>query len=306
AFFLILTGIVLLSVPLKEYIYQVFQFNVTNSSELQSGLHWQSFFYPFILLFSGKETVFRYFLIGIDVVFLGVCFFAGYKKQWKLLAITFLSLGLANFRYVSPGTQFYEAFHLTQWYGIFLFSLFYFLFEFKKRSKKWGRVVLGLVVFMLMAFLLHKQSYVWDKSDRNVDYIAGYGNYAANGFVIKTLATPKNTLFADQIDDLLYVVADIKPAYKYSWYYAGMPDVKKFKDLYQEMFANYPPDFYLGFCPQSSGRALNLPKEQFANYDQLFFAGKPSCLYVKKTTVAQIPKAKWDYLKKYQYTISGQ
>lgn len=299
AILVVLSALTLLTVPFKEYFEQVFSLNLQTNAESKSLLSLQNlpvFFYPLTIILAGKTTIFRWILVGFDLFFLIGLFELLKTKKLHLIVIIWFALALANVRMVEPGTQFYEAFHMLLWYGIFIFAIA------KMMNKKVAQTVfcLSIIVFVLLP-----GSYVYDKVNREAEFVEGYGNYVSNGFVFKTLSNPNSTIFADRIDDLLYWVTDMKPAYKYSWYFTGMPEVEKFSQAYDQMFVGYPPDFYLGYCPKETGKAMYLPKDQLRNYTQIYFSGKPTCMYVRNIALKRISKEKIEEIGRYQYSLAS-
>ncbi len=303
--FTLLSLITLATLPLKDYLLQVFILNASNSDAqtLFSLRGISGFFYPFLILISGKVNLYRLILVGLDLAFLYSLFVILKNKMFDKALLIFTVLGLANLRFVTPGTQFYEAFHLIQWFGLFLFAIATMINDEGLRINKKFKINLSLLlVLFLIACLLSPNSYVWNKVNRESEFVTGYGNYVANGFVVKALADRDSTLFADRIDDLLYWTSEVTPAYKYSWYFAET-EAKPFKSAYDEMFAKYPPTFYLGYCPKSTNQAIYLPKDQFKNYNQLLFAGKPTCMYIRSEKVKKLTEGQIKNLGNYQYSI---
>lgn len=308
-FFVFLTFITLFSVPLADYIFNVF--TVNRQKVISEGISieriYTMFFYPIHVFFNGPWTLLRYLIVSLSVVFLISCWlwFKKYKKISFILLILFI-LGLSNVRTVTPGTMFYEAFHQIQWYGLFLAVVLFFLQSLFVAQKKFVATSIMLLAIVFGYAVFSPQSYLWDKIQRHEEFITNYGNYLSNGQVIKLLASPKDTLFADQIDDLLYWQADVEPAYKYSWYFGVMPAFPKYVSARLGMFEKYPPDFYYGYCPKQTNKSAYLLDADAQKYQQLYFAGRPTCLYVLKTKIATISKDRWEKIKQYEYHLPIQ
>ena len=199
---------------------------------------------------------------------------------------------------VEPGKVFYGAFHMAPWYGLFIFITGLLLAE---TAKKKPKIVFysGLTILLVTLgyLILSPQWFVKEKIDKNGEFNTSYGNDFVHGQVVKLLASPSDTLFLDGWDDLIYWQANLPSAYKYSWYTSDMPFYPVYVKAREEMFQKYPPVFYYGNCAKNLPQYL-LPKARENDYLPFYFAGQPTCLYVKKTKLAIIEKDKWEKVKK--------
>lgn len=311
AIFLFLSTAALLTTSLPDLFFNLVTTNTEGvfSNEVKTNLlsGWgivKSFTYPLFLFFGGKWNNFRIFLICLSIIFLILLWFA--RKNKKLILIVIFLLGVANIRVVIPGTIFFESFHMIQWYGLFLMSIFMMLAPLY-RFKKLLISLLILFAFSALGFLmLSPKSYLWDKINRHEEFVTGYGSYLASGEIIKLLAEPQDTLFLDNNrQDLTYWQANLRSPYKYSWYTWTMPGYQIFDEARLKMFQVNPPDFYYGDCRGEINSFQNLPLETKNNYHELYFAGRPTCLYVKKTKVEKINPQIWEKAKGFQYYLSN-
>jgi hypothetical protein len=202
--------------------------------------------------------------------------------------------------------MFFEAFHEIQWYGLFLVVVLFFLQSLFAIQKKFVMIALIFLIALFGYTVFSPKSYIFDKVNRQIEFVTNYGNYLANGEVIRLLADKNDTLFADDIDDLLYVQAGVKPAYKYSWYFGVMPTVLKYRKEKEAMFAKSPPTFYFSFCSEKTHASDSLSSANSQKYQQLYFAGRKTCLYVLKTKIATITPDKWEKIKQYEYYLPTQ
>ena len=203
-------------------------------------------------------------------------------------------MGLANIRIVQPGRIFYNAFHLIPWYGLFLIFLLFQLNYLLKLNRKLG-AILYLVIFAgLVYFIYSPNSYINDKISPHEDLINNYGYKMQVGEVIKKLSKPSDTLFLDGFDDIIYWQANRLSPYPYSWYTSIMPQIPIYAQARLNMFANNPPDFYYGTCPDKKVANWTMPKKYLVNYQQLYSKGQPTCLYIHKEKLPEITKSQWE------------
>ena len=80
-----------------------------------------------------------------------------------------------------------------------------------------------------------------------------------------------------------------------------MPRFKQYQDARIAMFEKSRADFYYGGC--TSGVGFYLPDFLSKKYTQFYFAGKPTCLYIKNETLAGIPEEKLNKINQYEFYI---
>lgn len=307
--FLLLSLSILFLFPIKDYFFDVFEINrqafiagnITSSSILDII---KIFIYPILIFFEGKWTILRYQLINISCFFLLTIIISFFRKINRIHAVAiFLILGVLNIRFVTPGTIFYEAFHMLPWYGVFIFStlcLLYELFDDKKMISIGQKfIIIFVVLSSIIQFSI--QSFLWDKIDRMKEFNTNYAPYYSPGQTIKILANSKDTLFLDQWDDLIYWQAGIHSAYAYSLYTPIMSTISIFREEKSNMFKQHPPDFYYSWCLQSG--PYTFPPGLIKNrYVQLRKNDKPSCLFVEKTKALEIDQDKWNAIMQFGYS----
>ncbi|HXS14807.1 MAG TPA: hypothetical protein VN711_01660 [Candidatus Saccharimonadales bacterium] len=307
--FLFLSICTLFSFNLSDFLFNVITTNAVAIIPIESnGNHFLGsgiltiFFYPITLFFGGSWGFFRYLLLGIDSLFLFLFGFQLYKKQWKDALLIFCTLGLSNIRYTPAGLEFYAAFHMIVWYGLFLFFSFLMLFSTWKSNKKIGSVCFLIYVGLFGTVLFSKASFIHDNVNQHDEYIINYGIPLQTGTVIADLSTAKNTIFLNGTDDIIYWVSKRYSTYQYSWYTSIMPDFKKYTVARTSMLLNKPPDFYYESCSNAPTWQNSLPLQVKNDYVRLLESGKPSCLWVKKTILSQITDGQWQKVHELFYS----
>lgn len=308
--FICLSLITVGTVPLKDYVFNIFTANTQTviageAQEHGNILTWllKIFLYPLYIFISGEWNSIRLLLASLGASFISISAVFLYKKHYKIIFIAVLLLGLANIRVVTPGSTFYAAFHMLPWYGMFIF-LTLLLMEWSSSLKLDTRIpkILFVIIFIaLLNIFTFKSSYLDKRSDRSVEFVTNYGSILSNGEVIKLLANKNSTLFLDGWDELLYFQTQLTSTYKYSWYTSIMPRFNRYQDERVVMFEKSPPDFYYGGC--SSGVGFYLPEFLSKKYTQFYFAGNPTCLYIKNETLALIPTEKLNKINQYEFYI---
>lgn len=311
---IILSSISLSIVSLHDYFFNLYSVNINGvlQSEI-NGNHiigtglFKVFFYPIYLFFSGEWNHFRVLLIGLDIIFLASIIINILKiKKISLALIIFLLFGLLNLRLVVPGKIFYESFHLLPWFSTFVFITYVNLYEIFFFNKKAHIICLVFSLLLFIYFIFSPFSYIKEKPDPHFDLLVGYGNYMEAGETIRLLSDKDNTLFVDGFDELIYWQADRISPYKFNWYTSYMPMIHIYSEARNYMFKYNPPDFYYGSCPKEGNAARLLPLYRKKDYIQLYSRGKPTCLYINKFVINEIPKEKWNRVKEYGYDIPSE
>lgn len=291
-FFCGLSLATIILLPIKDYVFNVFQVNAAvevSIARVYNNLP-RIFAYPLYIYFEGQWNFLRPILVGLSTVFLisAAIYGVRLKKLKQVLFIIFI-LGLANLRVVPPATMFYEAFHMTVWYGLFIIITLLILQELDRKIR-----IAGIIVFLVIFFYsISRGSFLYEKIDSRHEFTTNYGHYFAQGEVIKRLSNPSDSLFVDGFDELIHWTADRPSSYKYSLYTSVMPYFSVYTKAREEMFKNTPPDFYYGTCPGDVNAQRLMPEEVVSAYTQLYFSEKPTCLYVHKTKLSKITQEQW-------------
>lgn len=313
--FLILTIFLFTLFPFKDYFFNVVTVNqqtilagANAGKNLLGTGSLQSFFYPVYLLYGGEWSHFRYVAVGLVIVYFASIFqFLHITKKYKLILVMFLVMGLSNLRSVTPaGKVFYEAFHMLSWYAVFLMTTFLLVKEIYYYKRIAAYFLGGFLLFLFGFLVTHPSSYVREENSQfltHESYLTNYGRYLQAGEVIRTLSNEQDTLFVDGYDELIYFQAKRVSPYKYTWYTSVMPLVPQYSRARAEMFLKSPPDFYYGSCPNDKNATRQMPQKARADYIQLHSFGKPTCIYVRKDKIKEIPEDRWKKAKEWLYEL---
>lgn len=302
--FLLFSLLTLSTLPLSDYFFNVIKVNTAiwiKADQLLGTNIIKIFAYPLYLIVSGDFNFFRPVLTGVSITFLiSLSTLAVLHKKRKHLLLILFILGLANLRVVPPAFVFYESFHMIPWYGLFIMATVFFVSETKKYISLLCLIILSAI---FIYSVISPQSFIHEKINSHEEFTVNYGRYFAYGQVIKILASPSDTLFVDGFDELIQWQANIASPYKYSWYTSVMPRFPIYVKERQDMFRQTPPAFYYGNCPEDKNTQRLLPKEARNDYVRLYFAGRPTCLFIYKSKLNNISQKKWEEIKKYEFYL---
>lgn len=308
--FFVLVIFILLNIPLKDYIFNVITINsgtFINSATINKNQIFNTFFYPVSIFFNGDWNIFRYYLIGLDIVFICLLILMSIrKKSIKFAILLFFILGFANFRSTVPGKIFYEAFHMLPWYAMFTIITFLMIRSIYQIKKSLAYVFSFFMISLFIYILTSPSFFIYDKIIPHESFMINYSNYLQAGEVIKNLSRPSDTLFIDGFDELIQWQADRPSPYKYSMYTSLMPLIPKYSNERNKMFINNLPDFYYGSCFTNKNPLLQMPESIKKQYIQLYSGNIPTCLYIKKTKIPEISPYKWKKAKELLYELSMQ
>lgn len=247
------------------------------------------FTYPVSVFWGGIWNHFRMIEAGVSALLLGFLGWLAYRRQWIMVAMMVIVLGLGNIRQVTPGTLYYGAFHHLVWYGLAIGMLVFFL---KRNLLAW----LAYSVILLFA-VVSVQSYLHEKVDRAAEFGIGYSHYSTQGEIIRRLSSPKHTMFVEEWDELIYWQAKRPSAFRYIWWSSTLALIPKYRDAKAAMWENSPPDFYVGLCGREDGTKTSLPEIVADQYLRLTQNGKPACLFIRQEIARTIPAERWNSAK---------
>lgn len=199
--------------------------------------------------------------------------------------------------------MYFEAFHMAPWYGLFIMSTSLLVREFLQ-LKNINYVITCLILAISVVLFINTtsfKSFIWEKVNKEELFTINYANYFINGEVIRLLANPKDTLFTDLWDYLIYWQANLDSSYKYAVYIFSMRGTLKYDLAKEEMFKSNPPDFYYTYCSKGVYHSDLMPKFALNEYLQLYLRDKPACIYIKKTKLPLIPQTKWNEVQKFGF-----
>ena len=312
---LLLSVLIIISLPIRSYFYELVtvNFSVVASSEIQST-HLNGpgiitiFIYPLIILVYGLIDYFRGVLVLIDLLFLIAFYlFAFSEKQWKKGLVLLFILGISNIRITEPGTAFYGAYHMLVWYGLFIFFTLLLVKNIYtiKHREVYHIVASILLLISFLYLILPANSLLWDKFDRQLTFNTNYGLFYSDGEVVRDLANNQTTFFVDGWDSLMYWQADVPLSYPYLFFYPPMKSIPVYTDARTEMFKKNPPEFVYSYCKLSRNKLFtnSFIENSSGAYKTFYYAGNPTCLYIRKSATKTITSAQWDQMKQFGYYL---
>lgn len=297
---LLFLGLSLLSfvvLPINNMIQNIYTFNnaITTSEIHEKGgylkILFYSFFYPIYIFIDGKESILRITEYILSFTFIGLAIKSILEKRFLLILFVLISLLLSNIRYTTPGLMYYSAFHMIVWFGLFIFSINFLIFNLKI-SKNIKFLIIALVLIIPLISVFSNDSYTQRTTSKIDDLNREYGSYYTYAAGIKNLSNPSSTMFLEEQDDSIYFFAGVPSSYKFGWYTAHMPQIKKYKDERDLMFVKTPPDFYYDACLITKRKQKD-PR----NYTRIILNSGPSCLLIKTENLKSIPDEKWESIK---------
>ena len=305
--FLHLMAVVFL--PIREYIFNVIMTNLQHEVAVQPWtIHTfvSIVAYPLLVIIKGFGNIFQNILFVLSVLF---CLTFAYelfiKKRYLLVVVLLAMLAISNLRVVPIGSLYYDAFHMIPWYGVFLSCIAVGIADMWNEKKRKGIVVIAIsiAVSVITYASIAPQSFIYESIDTPTEFTTGYGNYFVKGEVIKMLSKTGDTMFVEMWEDPIYYVAGVPTAYRYSWYTSIMPKFSMYQEARDEMFANYPPTFYVGACREGDIVSFALSGVYAQNYVQLNNSGTPSCVYIQKAVIPRITKEISGRMNAYGYSL---
>ncbi len=305
--FSVLSAITLLTVPLKEYFQQVIVVNaqVVIPSETASSHFSISnlFLYPLQILMHPTSTFLYSVLLLLDLLFLTLLLYLITKKAFLKVLFIIGVLGLAAVRTTAPGEQFYGAFHMIVWVGLFIIALFFMVKEFWQQNDqpvlRFG--VIGFVIYTVLYILFSSQAFYWEDNNKQETFAIQYNRYEVNGEVIKRLAGKDDTLFINGWDSLIYWKSQVASSYPYTLYYPVVSrfGIEPFKSAIEKMYKVNPPTFYYQDCVDGEEFAP-IPAFIKENYSMLKYETNTTCIFVNNQEKEKVKK-KLETIKEYQY-----
>jgi len=303
AIFAFLSFLIFLQWPIRDYVFNVFTVNKQveiGAKNFSFTTLLYAFAYPFVLPFYGVQSILRTMLIGLSTLLFisAITTLISQKKIVLPMLATLLFMFLANLRPVTPGTLYYEAFHMTVWYGLFIFFIALLLQETPFKIKM---ILSFCFMFLVFYALFAPSSFVREKINGQYEFTTNYANDYSYGKVVKSFASPSDTIFLDGADDLIYWQSGIISPYRYSWFTSIMPGFPIYQKSRIEMFSKHAPTFYYGDCNREFFRDKKLPETIKNEYQQMYFSSIPTCLYVRKEKIAQLKETQLKEAEKLEF-----
>ncbi|MCR4264209.1 MAG: hypothetical protein NUV98_05840 [Candidatus Roizmanbacteria bacterium] len=310
--FTIFTAVTLLSVPVSDYLFTVGTVNQNtvftmeaSSNNLFGGGIATVLFYPFVILMHLPEALSGRWLYGLSVLYV---LLAGWhvktKKHILFLVVSFAALALAAIRYVPAGAVFYEAFHMLPWLGLFIMTVSLLVYEmFTSHTGKIRYLTPALLVSVWLFSIVNPKSYLYENIDTFREFTDGYAHYQRNGDVIKKLSQADDTVFVELWDDIMYWQTGLDSSYQYGLYTPLMAAFPRYTEVRNEMFAEYPPDFY--YCSDGYTYESNqlIPEQYALEYIELIENNEPSCIFIHRSKLHEISEEQWKMSEDLGFTL---
>jgi hypothetical protein len=197
------------------------------------------FLFPFTLILSTIRNPYSMYAQVVTAVFLVSAVTHVFRlRMWKPMLLTLIILGLANLRNGPPGLVFYAAFHMSNWYGLMFAAASFFAWNMPGLRQR--LFLAGVMLAASLCMFLPGRSFITEPVSPHELYMTQYGDIQKFGSVIRTLASPGNTLFLDGAEDLIYWEAGLKSPYRYSWYTSMMPKFDEYNVWRERMLTDSP------------------------------------------------------------------
>ncbi len=308
ALFACITLLSLLFINTQEYFFQVIWANIEYMIPYEMKIKQTNFalpiafFYPLSIFFDQGWNIYRVVLLALDILFLFLFGSLMIKsKQKNYLILIFLSLGLANIRWVPSNAIFYGAFHQIVWFGMFVFSLFYMLQELYKKYKKYFLSVMMLSICIFLGMIISPQLFIHEKVDGVESFTTNYARFYTAGRIINELGAPSDEVFVYGSESLVYVEAKRESAYPYVMYYPVMEAIPIYVHARDEMYKTNPPTFY--FYDRGKSKDTIIPHYRKQQYYTVIFDKKPIGLYIREDRVKTLTKEQIDKLNQQKFTL---
>lgn len=294
-----LTGFLIVCLFIFQYIFlfgyfDILYTNLTYTVPSYQSENWflvitKSFLSPF-LSFLPLPTNPTLWVIRILTLIL--ILFAAVNKNFKQKILLFVILGLTNIRFVHPGTQGYDGFHLLPWYGVLIFIASMIVTLEKKR--------IYFILFFISIFvsLNFAKDSLFIKIDAAAKYVTNYSTHTYLGNAVKIMKGSNDTFFASPDNWLIYWQSDTNHLPKLFGYYAWMAGVPKYHLAIINAFEKSPPTFF--YCDDCGGLDLTRYLEK---YKQLKREGNSTRLYVLKEKAENLNLKQKQELEFYKYSF---
>lgn len=291
---------------ITKYFYNVFYINfkyyisiTNNGTPLVSII--KSYLTPLISFLPGAEITPLLSITQIlSVIFMLYIAISIKMKKYRTSCFIVFLLGLANFRYIQPGKQFYEGFHLLPWFSLLILVISILFWKIMKNNKE-GAIRISsaiLITIAILASIYYSQNNLFEKRDMLNDQYINYSRQFDFGNAIKIMKADSHRLFVVPDEWLIYWQADIKHASYMVNYYMWMSSVPEIKNSIDDMFLNNPPEFF--YCEPCNESSL----QEYSKYQFIKKDGKSTKLLVLKDVVEGLSKKQIEELKFFNISLN--
>ncbi len=259
----------------RETVYNNWLYAIPALNQIKTSLDWQKIilfpFTAFIIQNSSQALFIRLFFSGYLLAAL---------FNWRLLWLYPLLL-LANNRVLSPGSAYYEGFHLLPWLGLLIWIFVYSL----KFLPKYFLLAFGILSLVL---LVNPAMPYFAKTDPAYEYFVNYSTIDDFNFAVKNLAAAGDRMAVTANQPLLYWHTGTNLATRQLVYYGWEPNVPELKADYQRVFfGDNPPEIIYG-----NDEPILLSQK----YVNVFRRGQPTELFIRSDRYSQITDSQWQAL----------
>ncbi len=294
---------------LSGYLHYTFFVNLIYTIPSYHNESWvitasKAFLTPVLALFSQNNGPTGIVIKLFSVLLIANAVFLLIKKRYIQTIIIFILLGLSNIRFITPGSQEYEGFHLLPWYALFIFLISIFSFKTLKEDNLILRVFNPLVIIILLGLSISfAQKDLFPKGDfshKDVmkDYDKNYSTAINRGDAVKVMKEKGDTLFVSPNAWIVYWQADIDHLPKLYGYYSWMSGIPKVHTAVLNTFSKNPPAYF--YCENCKGLDLEKFLEK---YVEIKNHGNTSFLYVLKSKIPNLKRDQLEQLKYYGFTL---
>lgn len=301
-----------LSIP--GYIYQVFYINFKYYIPGQTDSVIRSLFNslttPLASFFVNtvNETVILERAASLLLVF-GLFLLLKLGKIRQVVLVVCI-LALSNIRYVGPGKQYYEGFHLLPWFSLLLSMSAYILVGLLEQIKSIILkviIVLGLVAFVVFSWFNFDPKLLLRDPGR--DYYINFSKQFDIGQAVLILSKSDDKLFILPAQSLIYWQAKIGHISSSIFYYSWMDKVPEINISLAKLFENeYPTFFYKDSI--SSGNIFDVDYQYFysifdlSKYAEVYKDGIKIGLFVLRSRIPELSIKQLDELDYYRFTVN--
>lgn len=286
-------------ISMREYffysIYTNFKYYIPLTSEGNFALGiLKSFISPFLSFNSAisSETGWIIKLLSVTLLFNYIALLK--SRQTKIVALILLILGLGNIRFVTPGTQEYNGFHILPWFALLIFTTCVSTFLISSKLKK---VSFSLLIICVVASFYLSKDKLFIKRDLGRDYYVNYSVQEDMGRAINIMKDKDDKLFVAPDEWLVYWQADIDHRSFLVNYYAWMEKVPYLKDEARTIFDTNPPTF---LYTNRVGTGL---EQYYDRYIQVRQFDKPISLFVRPERWKNLSESQKDQLKYFNFEV---
>lgn len=293
---------------LHYYLYENLTYTIPSYHSAYYHESWfltilKAFIAPILSFARSDTTPTTYVIRVLSLLTIINLLFLIHKKKFTIVLTIIILLGMSNIRFVPPGTEHYQGFHLLPWYSALIFISSVVSVEHLKQN---GHAVLKtmniiLIIFAVTLGFKYVQPVLLAKRYIQKNYLINYSTHTDRGEIIKIIRHPNDTLFISSDAWLIYWQSDTNHLPKLFGYYAWMAGNPDLHSAILEAFAKNPPTFF--YCNNCKGLDL----EKFlGQYSEVKKNKGGTNLYVLPSRIQTLTKSQLDQLKFYDVSFNDE